>query len=1114
MKVLRNVLLLSALAATSFSCTIRQLDEGLQPVQGSKQLEFTASIEDDAQTRSSVDAGLNFYWSPRDQVNLFYGETGDTPGSLFTSQNTQISQSATFSGTLSAFTGTGADGVPLSFWGVFPYSASNRFVGDAVLVTLPSRQRAVAENFAEKTMLMVAKSSGLSMSYRHVGSMIRIRMSRSDIVSVTFRGNDGEIMSGRVSVTMDSAGNPVWSAVEGQGSKSVRLESPDGFVPGTSYYLYFLPQTLAHGWSLIYETADGQAGTYTSNKSITFQRATASNANGLDARATFQEQYVEMAPGVFWATMNVGASAPEEYGDYFAWGETSPKADYSESTYTATTYQDAATANWGGDWRTPSQAEWQWLISYGTWTSETLNGVSGYRVTSSVEGYTDKSIFLPLAGYRTGTTGNTSVIGRYGYYWTSSPSGDGGTAYEMQFATRWKYTQPDFVYIGEPIRPVKGMNPALRDYVELGPGVKWATMNVGASSPEDYGDYFAWGETYPKDTYLYTNHKYMLSDGLTCTKYVTSPRYGTMDGRTALEATDDAATANWGGDWRTPTVDEWSWLQQNCTWTNTTQNGVEGILVTSNVSGYTDRSIFLPKAGVYAGPSVDTAGEVAWYWSSSKCPGSIGAYLIRNTSLTGEGRRLGTPIRAVCMPRVRVTSLTIENTSVTLGVEETYSISSTIEPSDATEKGVIWSSSNPAVVSVDYDGQLTGISPGTARIIAWSLDGNKVSPVRCQVTVIPSFVDMGGGMEWATYNVGASSPEGEGTLFAWGEVSLKTTSYTWDTYRLGRQYNMFMYNLTDGLVTLQPNHDAAQNILSGLWHMPSLTEWRWLLNTCTWNWVSNYESTGVSGYSVTSPYTGGTIFLPVTGVKDGSEIQLQNYGSYWSSSLVSYNPYKAYNLAFSSSLLVDATEDRYKGLAVRAVRHKAVDMGNGVKWATTNVGGFFPEDTGDYFAWGEVNPKYDFYLSNYKWTIDGTWSTLNKYVTQPGYAVQDNYPRITTSDDAARLNWGKAWHIPTVDEWNRLVQNCTWTWTDSYQGSGSAGYIVRNGANEIFLPAAGYRLDSTLIGYDSSPAGYYWTSMLNQDDPKEGWSVQLPPSGPVIPTQPRFAGLPIRAVTQ
>jgi hypothetical protein len=89
------------------------------------------------------------------------------------------------------------------------------------------------------------------------------------------------------------------------------------------------------------------------------------------------------------------------------------------------------------------------------------------------------------------------------------------------------------------------------------------------------------------------------------------------------------------------------------------------------------------------------------------------------------------------------------------------------------------------------------------------------------------------------------------------------------------------------------------------------------------------------------------------------------------------------------------------------------------------------------------------------------------------------------------------------------------TWTDNYQGSGSAGYIVQGNGNEIFLPAAGYYLDSTLIGYDSTPAVYYWTKMLNQDDPKEGWSVHLTPfESPMIPTQPRFAGLPIRAVTQ
>ena len=151
-------------------------------------------------------------------------------------------------------------------------------------------------------------------------------------------------------------------------------------------------------------------------------------------------------------------------------------------------------------------------------------------------------------------------------------------------------------------------------YVDLGLSVKWATCNVGASKPENYGDYFAWGETSPKSIYDWSTYKWCRGDVDNMTKYCTSSSCGTVDNKTQLELSDDAARANWGGSWRMPTDDEWTELSEKCTWTWTTRNGMDGYKVTSKTNG---RSIFLPAAGNCYNSSLLDAGSLGGYWSSS-----------------------------------------------------------------------------------------------------------------------------------------------------------------------------------------------------------------------------------------------------------------------------------------------------------------------------------------------------------------------------------------------------------------------------------------------------------------------------------------------------------------
>lgn len=188
------------------------------------------------------------------------------------------------------------------------------------------------------------------------------------------------------------------------------------------------------------------------------------------------------------------------------------------------------------------------------------------------------------------------------------------TTYYVRYAVSLPYSQ--VMYLQETDQFVtREVNPY--EYVDLGLSVKWATCNVGANSPEDYGDYFAWGETEPVEMYDWRTYKYCNGSSTSLTKYNTNRSYGTVDNKTQLDLSDDAAYINWGGSWRMPTDAELTELSEQCTWIWTTQNGVKGYKVTSKKSGYTNNSIFLPAAGYRFGSSLSYAGSYGRYWSSS-----------------------------------------------------------------------------------------------------------------------------------------------------------------------------------------------------------------------------------------------------------------------------------------------------------------------------------------------------------------------------------------------------------------------------------------------------------------------------------------------------------------
>jgi len=426
--------------------------------------------------------------------------------------------------------------------------------------------------------------------------------------------------------------------------------------------------------------------------------------------------YIDLGLSVNWGTYNLGAKAPEEAGNYYAWGECEPKENYSWSTYkwcsdgssqninkynTKGAYgtpdnltilqaeDDAASVQRGAKWRIPTQAEWQELFNNCNWVETTENGVKGFRVT----GKNEKSIFLPRAGYYEGATLKNSTVAEY---WSANLGGDPREAQYTYINGIWsKYFYNIARSSGLPVRPVMNhgyvavesitlnketlrlvigrafqlaatvvpswatnnvvswtsSNPSVAsvdgglitaitegtvsitakaddkevictvtveqqkapEAVDLGLSVKWASFNVGGNAPEDYGDYFAWGETEYKENYSWGTYKW-CNDGSSqnLKKYNTNSAYGNKDGKTVLDLDDDVARTKLGGKWRTPTQAEWQELYNNCSWYETTVSGIPVF----RIVGKNENLIVLPRAGYYEGATLKNS-TVAEYWSAN-----------------------------------------------------------------------------------------------------------------------------------------------------------------------------------------------------------------------------------------------------------------------------------------------------------------------------------------------------------------------------------------------------------------------------------------------------------------------------------------------------------------
>lgn len=412
--------------------------------------------------------------------------------------------------------------------------------------------------------------------------------------------------------------------------------------------------------------------------------------------------------------------------------------------------------------------------------------------------------------------------------------------------------------------------------IDMGLSVKWAAYNLGASSAEGLGEYYAWGELQPKQRYYWDTYSLCNGTEKTLTKYNSENDYGVVDNKTVLDLEDDVAHHSLKGDWRIPSSKEWEELANpdNCVWTWTTQNEISGYLVTSK---RTDNYIFIPAAGHKHIDNYSQINTIGYYWlnelpnpkdpdwttfnyhSSYALTGTVRSNRI---DVHGYSRYSGQSVRPVLDNVVRYVSCD-DHLSLCEGYDRKLSVTAI----DGYGTGLVYFSKDESIATVDNTGNVHAVSAGSTTIRVTTSDGSY--SVYCSITVLPSpeIIDLGLSVKWASYNLGATTPEEVGYIFAWGETEPKSNNFSWQTYKWcnGSKNSLTKYNsnsefgAVDNKSVLDEEDDAAHVLYGGSWRMPTREEANELYTYC--EMAVNYTDKIVT---FTSTINGNAIVFPLS----------------------------------------------------------------------------------------------------------------------------------------------------------------------------------------------------------------------------------------------------------
>ena len=723
------------------------------------------------------------------------------------------------------------------------------------------------------------------------------------------------------------------------------------------------------------------------------------------------------------------------------------------------------------------------------------------------------------------------------------------------------YTDDGYCYNLGDIQQIKFFNDDIpAEPIDLGlpSGTLWASYNVGATAQEEYGGYFAWGELEEKDVFNESNYQFCqngiyknIGDDIGGTEY-------------------DVAHARWGDKWMMPNKRMMQELYENCTTKWTTSNGVYGMEFT----GPNGNTLFLPAAGYQKEDKQLQQGVWGDYWASTISEantysayelyfknGLINCNYIYNDNPTY--RRNGHTVRPV-IPGLELTSY--GPLSILKGESETVSVryGSGSYRYEVDKEGIV------SVSIVGSTITISALNGGEAVVTIIDNNGGKAN-ISVAVKAIPEAKDLGlpSGTKWATFNIGANSPEDYGEYYAWGENGVKDT-YTESTYEYCK--NGMYTKIGNDIRGTQ--YDTAREKWGGEWMMPSTTQFNELIANCTSTWV---KLNGVYVRKFTSKINGESIYFPAAGYFGSKLNNNGTYGYYWAGNIDPDNVEKAYTMIAKSATPSMPSNPRYIGFSIRPVISglelsttgtltifegtsktitiksgsgsyqlaidkegivsasimgttitiNALKAGDIVFSVTDTQGGQkanivinvravpkaidlgLPSGT----KWANINVganSPEEFGDYFAWGETETKSvyTTSTYKHYKSSSYVDIGNDIRGSEyDAARAKWGDKWLMPSSIQIKELIDNCTSEWT-TQNGVNGRKFISKINGESIFLPAVGFCENGVS---SSGTSGYYW-ACDKVVDKNNGYNLCVKNDAPSLNAYSRYYGFAIRPV--
>ena len=425
---------------------------------------FTAIIDDTTtpETRTSLDAEGNVLWKQGDQVSVFAGSTVNEQYQVTDASDGKKAASLNKVGDSGSVAGTEIDN-NVAFYPYVSTAAIAKSAGSYVIsdITLPATQTYAEGSFGNGAFPMAAvtgSTGDMNLKFKNVLGGVKLQLKgTASIASISITGNNNEVLCGATEVTVANGDTPSINLTDAS-AKTVTLDCGAGVAlnseTATPFIIALPPITMTGGFTVIVTDTEGKQMEIKTTKSQTITRSSLLKMPEVVyvGAAVIPDGCVDLGLSVFWASCNLGASKPTEYGGYYQWAGTKDVSDtgiyldWSNCPYhtgsdsgtgwtmynTIESYgtvdnktvlepeDDVAHIKLGGKCRMPTDAEWSELrnTSNCSWTWTTIDGVNGYKVQSKKSGYTDNWIFLPAAGTRYDT--NLYYVGSVGIYWSSS----------------------------------------------------------------------------------------------------------------------------------------------------------------------------------------------------------------------------------------------------------------------------------------------------------------------------------------------------------------------------------------------------------------------------------------------------------------------------------------------------------------------------------------------------------------------------------------------------------------------------------------------------------------------------------------------------------------------